>query len=281
MPELPEIETIRLQLTKVLPDKKIQTVEILKNKSFIGDKDLIIGESIKGLRRFGKILVIDLTGGLSLAVHLKMSGQLLYRSKKYKVKIKNDKELSKLPDKYTRVILTFSDGDKLFFNDMRIFGWLKMVGKEDLKKIIDKLGPDPLMELDEKKFYKIIQSSKKPIKLILMDQEKIAGVGNIYANDSLFLSKIHPKIKAKELSKNQATGLFRNLQKVLRDGIKWKGASRNQFRDIYGQKGEVQKHFYVYNREGEDCLNSCGGKIKKIRLGGRGTFFCPACQRMR
>lgn len=280
MPELPEVETLRLQLSQLIIGKTIKSIDILKSKSFVGDAQEVTGEKIKNIRRFAKILVIDLSSNLSLAIHLKMSGQFIFkkqRTNNNEQKVKDaDPLLRILPNSHTRVIITFINGDKLFFNDQRIFGWIKVV--HDVSKFVDKLGPDPLRELTTERFNTILKSSRKPVKLLLMDQEKIAGVGNIYTNDALFLAKIHPKTPANKLSKSQITKLFDKLLKVLRDGIKWKGASQNHFRDIYGQKGEVQEHFYVYDKEGERCIK-CKCKIKRITLGGRGTFFCPACQR--
>lgn len=261
MPELPEVETLRLQLSQLIVGKKIKSIDILTTKSFIGNKRQVIGKKIIGVRRFAKILVIDLSNSLSLAIHLKMSGQLI---------------LNGIPHKHTRVIFQFSDGNKLIFNDQRIFGWIKVVG--DIRSITNKLGPDPLKELTIARFSTILKSSKKPVKLLLMDQGKIAGVGNIYANDALFLAKINPKRKANEIKEGSIAILLNCLRKVLKDGIKWKGASKNHFRDIYGQKGKAQEHFYVYARTGEKCINNCGSVIQKITLGGRGTFFCPKCQ---
>jgi formamidopyrimidine-DNA glycosylase len=306
MPELPEIETLRMQLSDLIIGLTIKEIVILKKKSFIGDTQYVTGDTVKGIRRYGKMLVFSLSNGLSLLVHLKMSGQLIYKEQRTKNReqknIDFDPLLLKLPNKHTRVIIHFTNGSRLFFNDMRIFGWIKILKRSnfkflisnfksipktedrvnflpELEEIIERLGPDPLKELDKTKFQKILKSSKKPIKLLLMDQEKIAGVGNIYANDSLFLSGINPKLKANNLSGDQVIKLLRNLQKVLKDGIKWGGASRNNFRDAYGRKGHVQEHFYVYNREGMDCLNGCGEKVQRIKLGGRGTFFCPKCQK--
>lgn len=263
MPELPEVETLRLQLSQLVVGLTIKDIEILNPKSFIGGKRLILGKKIIGVRRFAKILVIDLADGLSLAIHLKMSGQLIYRG------VKN---------KHTRVIITFTNGVRLYFHDQRIFGWIRVV--HDIAKMVNKLGPDPLKDLSVDKFKKILKSSKRPVKLVLMDQEKIAGVGNIYANDALFLSGIHPKTSANKLLDGQMVKLFRNLLKVLKDGIKWGGASRDHFRDVYGRKGQVQEHFYVYDKAGKKCINDCGNKIERIKLGGRGTFFCPKCQNL-
>jgi formamidopyrimidine-DNA glycosylase len=304
MPELPEVETIRIQLAHVLPGKTIKSVQILKPKSFIGNKKLITGRKIVRVRRFGKMIVIDLTGGLHLVVHLKMTGQLLF--------IKSTSSAGPVPsllpvsvpprlrsgsalpgthplvppaalqfhNNHTRVIIDFTDGDRLYFNDQRIFGWMKVAENPKLKGLIKNLGPDPLIELTQEKFITILQSSKRPVKIVLMDQEKIAGVGNIYACDALFLAGIDPGTDANELTNGQTVKLLNCLKKVLRDGVKWRGASRMNFRDIYGEKGEVQQHFHVYGREGESCENGCGSIIKRIKLGGRGTFYCPKCQRI-
>ena len=174
----------------------------------------------------------------------------------------------------------------LYFNDLRIFGWIKVVEKSKLNEVIGKLGPEPFVTksssgqavLTLDLFKKILAKNSRPIKLVLMDQEKISGVGNIYANDSLFLAGIHPRKKANKQSSDKANKLFNALYKVLTDGIKWGGASENNYRDAFGEKGRVQEHFYVYAREGEKCLK-CGTLIQKIKLGGRGTYFCPKCQR--
>ncbi|MCL4338061.1 bifunctional DNA-formamidopyrimidine glycosylase/DNA-(apurinic or apyrimidinic site) lyase [Patescibacteria group bacterium] len=292
MPELPEVETIKLQLNSVLHGLIIKDVRILKPKSFIGSKEDITGEKIIGLRRFAKILVLDFKNGLSLAIHLKMSGQLVYRGKKQPKNLHiADPLLLSLPNKHTRVIVDFSNGDMLFFNDLRIFGWMRIVKSQTsnlkpqnlegkyiyLDNLVKNLGPEPFKDLTLNVFRKILKLSNKPVKAVLMDQERISGVGNIYANDSLFLSGIHPKRKATELSVYEINKLYVNLLKVLRDGLKWGGASENNFRDAFGEMGKVQEHFYVYGRDKEKCIR-CGETIRKIKLGGRGTFFCPVCQ---
>ncbi len=295
MPELPEVETLKLQLSDVLLGLTVKKIEVIKNKSFIGNPKIIIGKKIKGLRRFAKILVFDLTGDLSIAIHLKLSGQLIYRGKRQPQKIVvSDPLLKSLPNKHTRVIITFENSDILYFNDLRIFGWMKVVKNQIsnikdqkhrakikdvfLEDIVKNLGPEPLRDLTLSIFKNILRSSNKPIKVLLMDQEKIAGVGNIYANDALFLAGISPEIEANKISKEKTKLLFDKLLKVLKDGIKWGGASENNFRDAFGQMGKLQEHFYVYARKDERCLNDCGEKIKRIKLGGRGTFFCPKCQ---
>ena len=291
MPELQEVETIRLQLDRVLPGLKISQIQILKQKSFIGDKKNIIGEKIEKIRRFGKLLVIDLSNGLSLAIHLKMSGQLVYKGKKQPHKLNIiDPLLKALPNKHTRVVIKFSNKDRLYFNDLRIFGWIRILRNNpintnnpviqlsNLDNLIKDLGPEPLRNLTSEKFKNILKSSNKPIKFILMDQERLSGVGNIYSNEALFLAKIDPRGKAKELSDGSIASLFHCLERVLRDGIKWGGASSNNYINAFGIKGKAQDHFLVYQKEGQDCPNRCGEKIKRIKLGGRGTFFCPKCQ---
>jgi len=280
MPELPEVETLRLQLSNLIIGQTIKDIKIFKNKSFIGDPHLAIGAKIKDIRRFAKILILDLSNDFSLAIHLKLSGQLIYRGSKQPKKLEvSDPLLHTLPNKHTRVIINFASGDILYFNDLRIFGWVKVIKSTNVKDVIKHLGPEPFKDLTLAKFREILQSSKKPVKLVLMDQEKIAGVGNIYANDALFLARIHPKTPANKISEKTAELLYLKLLKVLKDGIKWGGASENNFRDAFGRMGKVQEHFLVYGKEGENCPDGCGGKIKRISLGGRGTFFCPRCQR--
>jgi len=253
----------------------------------------MLNTEVRRVRRFAKMLIIDFSNNLSLAIHLKMSGQLIYRSKRKESRSKNnrkykDKLIANLPNKHTRVMITLGNQDKLFFNDVRKFGWMRIIQNQNnnlrtkianIKDLTRNLGPEPLKDLTLEKFRAIIESPKRPIKLILMGQEKIAGVGNIYANEALFSAGINPKKKAFELSKNQAARLLESLEKVLLAGIKWKGASRQNFCDIFGQKGEAQEHFLAYDREGEKCPNNCGERIKRIKLGGRGTFYCPKCQR--
>ncbi|MCJ7741057.1 hypothetical protein MUP32_07150, partial [Candidatus Microgenomates bacterium] len=270
MPELPEVETIRLQLNSLIIGQVIKDIQILKAKSFIGDKKLVIGKKIVGIRRFAKMLVIDLSNGLSLVVHLKMSGQLVYRTNNpalpagRKKQITKNKEidplLQTLPNKHTRVIFEFQSGDNLFFNDMRIFGWMRIINSKlknqksnqiqnskskipYLEEIIDKLGPEPFKDLTLEKFNEILKSSKKPVKLVLLDQEKIAGAGNIYANEALFSAKIHPKTPANRLSKEETELLYDKLLKVLKEGIKYGGASEDNYRDAYGHKGTFHEYF--------------------------------------
>lgn len=280
MPELPEVETIKLQLNTVFAGLVIKKIEVLSPKNFIGSPKTVIGKKVKGLRRFGKMLVIDLVGKDSLAIHLKMTGRLIYRGKKQPKNLQvQDPKIQKLPSLHTRIIIHFTNNDVLYFNDLRKFGWIRVVNQKEINQRQEKLGIEPFTKnFTLENFQKVIKSSNKPIKLLLMDQEKIAGVGNIYANDALFAAGIHPKSPAKKLNQKEITLLHSKVIEILKKAIKWKGASDDAYVDAFGEKGEVQDHFLVYNRKNEKCLNNCGEIIRKIKLGGRGTFYCPKCQ---
>lgn len=261
MPELPEVETIKRGLEKKIVGLKIKSVKVLSAKNFIGDPQNIIGQKITAVDRRAKIIILKLEINF-LLIHLKMTGQLL---------------LNKHPDKYTRVIIEFNNQDKLYFNDLRKFGWMKVV--KDLKSL--KFGPEPLTKNFTQKYFKnLLGKSKKSIKLILMDQEKISGVGNIYANEALFLAGIDPARKASDLQDKEINSLYLSLKKVLQQGILFGGTSAKDesYRNLSGEKGQMQKHLRVYEKEGQQCFR-CQGKIKKIKLGGRGTYYCPACQK--
>ncbi|MBI2029804.1 DNA-formamidopyrimidine glycosylase [Candidatus Gottesmanbacteria bacterium] len=279
MPELPEVETLRLQLNPILKGQVISKLEILNKKTFHGDPKLIINRKITGISRFAKVLVFE-TKDVAIAIHLKMSGRLIYRGKKQPKNLKiDDIELKKLPNSHTRVTFHFKSGDILYFTDQRKFGWIKLLDRVKREALKEKLGIEPFSKnFNVENLYKITSKINRPIKVVLMDQSLISGIGNIYANDGLFCAKIHPKTKAKDLDKKQIQKLHECLLMVLKNGIKYKGASENLFRDAFGQKGELQNYFYVYAREGKPC-KVCRTPIVKFRLGGRGTFFCPKCQK--
>lgn len=270
MPELPEVETIRLQLQKFLVGKKIQDIKILSAKSFVGDTKKVIDTRILGTRRFGKVTVIDLDNGYSLLIHLKLTGQLLVNGR---------------VGPHTRVVVSFDKNLKLIFNDLRIFGWIRVVdsGQVTADRLIGKLGPEPLKDLTLDLFRKILAKTSRPIKIVLMDQEKISGVGNIYANDALWLAQINPKRPAKSLTSMEIKTLYEAILKVLKDGLKYGGASDQHYLKPDGTKGEYQNHFLVYGRSGDPCerpvCRKVGAKIVRVAVGGRGTFYCPNCQK--
>lgn len=272
MPELPEVETIRQDLQKLIVGKKIVAIETDSPKqvqpSLSVVTQAIVGTKILKIERRAKLLQIFLDNGRILIVHLKLTGRLLYRRK-------NDKE-----DQWTHVVISFSDETQLRFADSRKFGWIKLIEDEkELQKILASFGPEPLNDLTLAEFKQILKKNSRPIKIILMDQTKISGIGNIYACEALFLAKIDPRRPAKSLQDKEAEKLLTKIEAVLRLGLKYRGASDQDYLDAYGQKGAYQEHFLVYGKNGKPCPNSCGGKIKRIVLGGRGTFYCPACQR--
>ncbi len=290
MPELPEVETLSQQLSQKIINKKIIKVKVLREKSFKGEKTKIINQKITNVRRQAKVIIIDLSNQLHLLVHLKMTGQLIYRrkleeSKPYTHKPKNNVyDVERLPNKYTRVIFEFDDGTFLLFNNLRAFGWIKVVKTKKLDKELKNFsGVDPLSDSFTPNYLKKIASqTRRAIKLLLMDQQKIAGIGNIYANEVLFCARIHPKQAAKEIVEKEPkkiNKLHNCIIKILKKALKYKGTTDKDeaFRTASGERGKMQSHLKVYGKEGEKCPQ-CGRKIKKIKVSGRGTYFCPECQ---
>jgi len=244
MPELPEVETIRRQLSQKIVGKKLN------------DKKIV------GLRRRAKILIIDFNDGSSLVIHLKLTGQLIFNGK---------------PSQYTRKVFNFDDGSQLVFNDARKFGWWKEV--KETKTLEKEFGPEALV-VDLKTFKALL--TKKPnskIKPLLMDQKFIAGIGNIYSDEILFAAKIHPLRLVKTLTEKEIGQIFQNIKKILKKAIKHQGSSVEYYLDACGQKGDYVKYHKVYRRAGEKC-SRCGTIIKRIKLAGRSAHFCPDCQRL-
>jgi formamidopyrimidine-DNA glycosylase len=280
MPELPEVETIRKGLEKYLVGRTIEDVEIRLPKMMQGDTQRVKGAIVQAVRRYGKGLVIDLNNGYSIAIHVKMTGQLVYQGRGVPSgSMPLAGKVGSLPGNATHVIFTLDQNDKLYYNDIRQFGWLKIVPTESVAELgfFKSLGPEALSSLTPEKFRSILTSNKSPIKPLLMEQKKIAGIGNIYANDALFLAKIHPSRPANSLSIDETTRLFNAIETVLRKGLEVGGASEWQYVNVLGEAGGYQNFFQVYGRVGKPCPN-CGTTIEKIVMGGRGTFFCPTCQ---
>lgn len=290
MPELPEVQTIVNQLKEKLVGKTIKNVDVRMPKIFQGNTADVIDAKIIDVIRRAKIIFIRLSNDKYIAVHLKMTGQLIFSGDKgdegNKGYVGETISFSQgiaysgfsLPSKTTHVIFTLNKG-KLFFNDLRQFGWVKIVGSEELGVMNEKLGPEPFEEdFTLEYFTKICSNWGRPIKLLLMDQEKIAGVGNIYANEALWYSSISPMKRGREIDKPKINELYKSLKMVLEMGIKYQGASDNSYVDAVGEKGSMQKHFMVYGKTGQPCQR-CNSKIVFSKIGGRGTFFCPKCQK--
>lgn len=289
MPELPEVETITRQLAASVTDKKIIGVDIYLPKAIYangtkGDvlkfKKLVIKSEIESVRRKAKVIIINLDNENSLLFHLKMTGQLVFeeKGKPYKG---NEIPFAPtgLPAKSTVLVINFSDNDKLYFNDMRQFGYVKALLTADVHKdkFIKKLGPEPFTKSFNFKWFSEALSRKKlKIKNLLMDQQFISGIGNIYANEALFVAKIHPDRHANELNYNEKQRLFDAILEVLQTGINVKGASDQSYIDIYGGKGDFMDHAKVYRQK--KC-HECNGEIVRTTQNGRGTFYCPICQK--
>jgi formamidopyrimidine-DNA glycosylase len=270
VPELPEVETIRRDLARLIVGRKILGVTTDSAKQVRPSlgvvRKAVVGKTIKEVRRRAKILQIFLSGGGILIVHLKLTGRLLFR------------KAADPKDDYQHVVVGLSGGRQLRFCDLRKFGWVRLVTGQELRNISQELGPEPLGDLDLGIFRNLLGSTRRSVKIVLMDQKKMAGVGNIYANDALFLARIDPRRPANGLKPKEAKVLFGAVGKVLRAGIKYRGASDQHYLDALGQKGAYQEHFLVYGRTGKKCFG-CSGKVRRIKIGGRGTFYCPSCQK--
>jgi len=273
MPELPEVETIRKGLEKYIVGKKILSLELIDKKLFQDNVKYVNGIQITSVRRLGKGLAIDLKNNFTITIHIKMTGQLIYQDGKI------NKSLT-LSSKHIRAIFILNNNAKLYFVDIRRFGWIKIVKTSEVKKMsfFKNLGPEPFKNLTPSYLHQLCIKSNLPIKVLIMDQSKISGVGNIYANDALNLAKINPLRKAKSLSEKESNKLYLSILEVLNRGLKYGGSSEVNYVNADGNKGSYQNHSLTYNREGKKCYN-CDGIIKKIRIAGRGTYVCASCQK--
>lgn len=239
---MPEVETIRTQLAKKIVGEKLD------------------GKKITGLRRRAKILIIDFNDGSSLVFHLKLTGQLIFNAE---------------PSSYTRKVFYFDSGNRLVFNDTRKFGWWKKV--KETKTLESAFGPEALLvSLRDFKKRLLLRSGAK-IKPLLMDQKFIAGIGNIYADEILFASRVNPLRQVKTLSEKEIKAVFQNIKLILKKAIKYHGSSVEYYLDAFGKKGDYVKFHKVYKRKGKKCFR-CGSIIQRLKIGGRSAHFCPKCQ---
>lgn len=287
MPELPEVETIKIGLVKLLPGKAVRAVDFDWAKSFPNApadvNKFLVGAKITDVKRRAKVLLIELSSNYSLVIHLKMTGQLVYRGSdvKFGAGHPNESLIGELPDKSTRVTLGFDDGSKLFFNDQRKFGWVRLMPTPEVMNLdfFKKVGPEPLSaDFDWKQLRERLQRRKNTsIKAALLDQTVIAGVGNIYADESLWGAKIHPAILVKNLSDAQIKKLYTELVFVLRLAIEKGGSTDKNYVNAEGKKGSYMSFARVFRREGQACPRD-GAIVEKSRVAGRGTHTCPVCQ---
>lgn len=283
MPELPEVETIKLQLEKILKNKTITSVTLNLPKQVKGDKNIflkyVIGAKIKKITRRAKMLIMELDNKYYLIFHLKMTGQLVYQNKQGK-KIGGGHPLKEidLPHKHSHIILNFTGQAQLFFNDIRQFGWLKLVDKKELEKILADFGPEPLAkDFNFKRFLEIFSHKKKAIKPLLMEQNLLAGVGNIYAIEACYCAGILPTRPANKIKQEEYKKLYQCLRKILQLAIKKNGTSSANYVDAFGNQGQMNRYLQVYGQAGEKCIK-CKSIIKNIKQSGRTTSYCSKCQ---
>lgn len=285
MPELPEVETVVRGLSRHIVGQRIKAIHTPTKTSFKGTARKAAGQTIKKISRRGKGIIIDLSKDLTLLIHLKMTGQLIYIPKARHKRLNfghPDKNFTEsMPSKHTRVWFELTKGN-LYFNDQRRFGWVKLVPTKAAPKdkFFAKLGIEPFdQHFTPTYLFDIIQRHPKSnIKNIISNQSLVTGLGNIYSDEALFYAHLRPTRLGKSLTKVDITKLHSAIRKVLDKGIKYFGTSINTHRTPEGSQGQMQKYLAVYDRKGLPCRNSCPGTVQKIRLNGRGTHFCPTCQ---
>lgn len=289
MPELPEVETVRRGLERLLPGRVVQAVTHDTDKSFPNAPAdvaaFLVTASVLAVRRRAKVLIIDLSSDYSLVIHLKMTGQLVFRSDdvRFGAGHPNNSLVGDLPDRSTRVILTFTDGSRLFFNDQRKFGWMRLMHTAAVPGLdfFRKVGPEPLaadftwQQLRDR----LHRRPNTGVKAALLDQTVIAGVGNIYADESLWGAKVHPRTLVKDVSDTQIKALYAALRAVLVLSIEKGGSTDKNYVDAEGRRGSYLTFANVFRREGQPCPR-CGTTITKTKVAGRGTHLCPHCQQV-
>ena len=293
MPELPEVETVRIGLSKYLPGMTVRAVDFDWPKSFPNDltqvQRYVIGSTVTAVKRRAKVLLIELSTNYTLVIHLKMTGQLVYRAgdgERWGAGHPNDSLIGELPDRSTRVTFDLADGKrtaKLFFNDQRKFGWVKLIPTPEVMEIdfFKRVGPEPLgPEFTLAEFRKrLAKRVRTTIKAAILDQSVVAGVGNIYADESLHMAKIHPSTKVADVPAVKIKKLHEAIKHFLQLSIDHGGSSDKNYVDADGNKGSYLKFAQVFRREGQQCP-VCGSVIEKIRVAGRGTHVCPKCQKL-
>lgn len=299
MPELPEVETIRRDLSRYLLNRKITSVNILSSKiaspAAKTFQTRLAGQRIKEIARRGKLLIFRFSSSeIILLIHLKMTGQLIYLDKANMIagghSLKPQAAVSpdnfetsvggELPNKYTRAVIEFEKGGHLFFNDLRKFGYLKLVSEKELEKLLrNNYGPEPLTsDFSLAAFEKILESKATKIKALLLNQKMISGLGNIYVDESLWSARIDPRRPAGSLKAAETKKLWTAIQRILKLAIENRGTTFNNYVDSQGKKGNYSRFLKVYGRKGEKCPN-CQRPIVKAKVAGRGTHYCAYCQK--
>lgn len=293
MPELPEVETVRRDLVKHLLGARFSKIEIINFKNVAPEATFLAkylkGKSIVDVRRRGKLLIIDLdVPEKHLLFHLKMTGQLIYLADNFMTAgghSLSDASLAasvggELPNKFTRAHFIFDNGDSLFFNDLRKFGYIKLTDGPELEKICrENYGPEPLAKDFNVDYLKNIFTGRlAPVKAILLNQKLIAGLGNIYVDEALFSAGIDPGRLARSLRLEEIKSLHAAVVYIIKKAIKARGTTFRNFVDARGKKGNFIDYLQVYGRHQQACQR-CGRPIQKKKIAGRGTHYCQYCQK--
>ena len=275
MPELPEVETVRARLEPRVVGRRFDRVEIFDSRLTrpadpAGVAAQLEGERVVALDRRGKYLIVRFESGRVLLIHLRMTGQLLHG---------NGAE-PPAQDVHRRAVVRLDDGSDVIYRDVRRFGTWQLIEQEDLGPYLARrVGPEPLVRsFTSKRLVEAFEGRRAPVKSALLDQRRLAGVGNIYADEALWRACLHPLRPAGDLDAAEIAALHRGIRAALKAGIARQGATLSTYRTPDGSPGRMQEEFRVYGRESEPC-ERCGTPIEKIRTGGRGTWYCPSCQR--
>ena len=287
MPELPEVETVRRGLSELIIGKVVSATQADTPKSFPNTATdvahFLHNAKVTAVRRRAKVLMIDLSTDYSLVIHLKMTGQLVYvdPTQRFGAGHPNDSLVDALPDRSTRVTIGFDDRSNLYFNDQRKFGWVKLMPTLEIPELpfMKKVGPEPL-EPDftaEQFAVRFARRARTNIKAAILDQSVVAGVGNIYADESLWGAYIHPKRLVGTITESEFRALYTDLRAVMNLSIEKGGSSNRNYINAEGKKGSYMDFARVFRRESLPCPR-CGTTIEKLRVAGRGTHICPHCQ---
>lgn len=284
MPELPEVETIRRQLEPELRGRRIEALEVLDPRWTrpVDPREVERGverRTIEALRRRGKYLLLDLDGGATLVMHLRMTGNLLLVDGTELVAAVDEDEFRPVEDPYLRARFSLDDGRELRFSDARRFGEASLLPTSGVDARFEgRIGVEPFSEeFTAERIEALAAGRRAPLKSFLLDQAGIAGVGNIYADEALWRAELHPLSPAGSMRPEHAEALRAGVLDALRAGIEGGGASIDDYLDARGERGTMQDEFLVHRREGEPCAR-CGTPIRRIVVSGRSTYFCPGCQ---
>jgi len=286
MPELPEVETVRRGLHELIVGRVVASVDHDTEKGFPNApadvQAFLLGATITDVRRRAKVLLIDLSTEYTLVIHLKMTGQMVFRGEQvFGAGHPNESLIGELPDRSTRVTITFADASHLYFNDQRKFGWMRLMPTLEVPNInfMKKVGPEPLeADFTPEEFAKrFSRRANTSIKAALLDQSVVAGVGNIYADESLWGARVHPKRLVKTITPAEFTLLYTDLREVMNLAIEKGGSTDKNYVNAEGKRGSYMDFARVFRREGLACPR-CGTEIIKFKAAGRGTHICPVCQ---